>query len=164
MCILCFETFDHLHDELVLVLDEYVLLPLVDDSVDLEITLIGFGSKNWAINMCITLVIMYLLLRTEMGEVYKGRVPLCSPASQLPNQSRPSWEIVTLEWIFGIRIDGCFRLKTCSIARDQVELSKKAWRELLMFRKLGIVQHIRFWEICVYVWESSCFRYIYSLK
>ena len=46
MCILCFETFDHLHDELVLVLDEYVLLPLVDDSVDFEITLIGFGSKN----------------------------------------------------------------------------------------------------------------------
>ena len=46
MCILCFETFDHLHDELVLVLDEYVLLPLVDDSVDFEITLIGFGLKN----------------------------------------------------------------------------------------------------------------------
>ena len=77
MCILCFETFDHLHDELVLVLDEYVLLPLVDDSVDFEITLIGFGLKNLAINMCITLVIILLLLRTEMGEVYKGRVPLC---------------------------------------------------------------------------------------
>ena len=27
--------------------------------------------------MCITLVIIHLLLRTEMGEVYKGRVPLC---------------------------------------------------------------------------------------
>ena len=49
MCILCFETFDHLHDELVLVLDEYVLLPLVDDSVDLQITLIGFGLKNLAL-------------------------------------------------------------------------------------------------------------------
>ena len=27
--------------------------------------------------------------------------------------------------------------------RDQVELGNKAWRVLLMFRKLGKVQHIR---------------------
>ena len=43
---MCFETFDHLHDELALVLDEYVHLPFVDDFVDAEITFIGFGSKN----------------------------------------------------------------------------------------------------------------------
>ena len=82
MCILCFETFDHLHDELVLVLDEYVLLPILYDSVDFEITLIRFASKNWAINMYINLVIIHLLLRTEIGEVNKGRVPLC-PASDI---------------------------------------------------------------------------------
>ena len=46
MCILCSETFDLLHDELALVLGEYVHLPLEDDFVDIEITFIGFGSKN----------------------------------------------------------------------------------------------------------------------
>ena len=46
MCILCFETFDHLHDELVLVLDEYVHLPHVDDLLEFEISFIGFGLEN----------------------------------------------------------------------------------------------------------------------
>ena len=46
MCILCFEIFDQLHDELVLVLDEYVRLPLVLNFVDFEITFIGFGLKK----------------------------------------------------------------------------------------------------------------------
>ena len=46
MCILCFETFDLLHDELDLVLVEYVHLPPVDDFVDIEINFIGFGLKN----------------------------------------------------------------------------------------------------------------------
>ena len=38
--------FDLLRDELALVLGEYVHLPLEDDFVDIEITFIGFGSKN----------------------------------------------------------------------------------------------------------------------
>ena len=76
MCILCFEIFDQLHDELVLVLDEYVHLPLVLNFVDFEITFIGFGLKKLAINLCIRLIILHLLLWTEIGEVYKGRVTL----------------------------------------------------------------------------------------
>ena len=35
-----------LHDQVELVLDEYVHLPLVDEFVDFEINLTGFGSKN----------------------------------------------------------------------------------------------------------------------
>ena len=43
---MCFETFDVLHDELALVLVEYVHLPLVDNFVDTDVTFIGFCSKN----------------------------------------------------------------------------------------------------------------------
>ena len=46
MCILCFETFDLLHDELALDLVEYGHLLLVDDFGDIEITFIGFSLKN----------------------------------------------------------------------------------------------------------------------
>ena len=46
ICIFCSETFDLLHDELALVLGEYVHLPLVDDFMDIEITFIEFGLKN----------------------------------------------------------------------------------------------------------------------
>ena len=45
MCILFSETFDLLCDELVLVLGEYVHLPIVDDFVDIEFTFIGFSLK-----------------------------------------------------------------------------------------------------------------------
>ena len=45
MCILYFATFDHLHDVLVLVLDQFVHLHLVDDSVCFEIIFIGFSPK-----------------------------------------------------------------------------------------------------------------------
>ena len=53
MCTLYFATFDHLHDVLVLVLDQFVHLHLVDDSVCFEIIFIGFSPKNLYINMCI---------------------------------------------------------------------------------------------------------------
>ena len=45
--------FDYLQDQVELVLDEYVHLPLVGEFVNFEINLTGFGSKNLHINMCI---------------------------------------------------------------------------------------------------------------
>ena len=44
--------FDYLQDQVELVLDEYVHLPLVDEFVDFEINLTGFGSKNLHIKIC----------------------------------------------------------------------------------------------------------------
>ena len=54
MRILYFATFDHLHDVLVLVRDQFVYMHLVDVSVDFQIISNLFSSKNWANNMCMT--------------------------------------------------------------------------------------------------------------
>ena len=69
MCILFSETFDLLRDELVLVLGEYVHLPIVDDFVDIEFTFIGFSLKNWLINMCILCFETFDLLHDELALV-----------------------------------------------------------------------------------------------
>ena len=69
MCIFCSEAFDLLRDELALVLGEYVHLPLEDDFVDIEITFIGFGSKNWLINMCILCFETFDILHDELALV-----------------------------------------------------------------------------------------------
>ena len=69
MNILFSETFDLLRDELVLVLGEYVHLPIVDDFVDIEFTFIGFSLKNWLINMCILCFETFDLLHDELDLV-----------------------------------------------------------------------------------------------
>ena len=56
----------YIHDELVLVLDEYVHLHLIDNFVDFEITSIGLGLKNRHINMCILCFEIFDQLHDEL--------------------------------------------------------------------------------------------------